>query len=92
MATWDKLDLRLAGWYKIVGDSRDVPWQLGTTGTWDWQGSRKFLGYPMANWNNWDLILSTTRNIPCSPNCLRCHNMSTLTCYGSPGCLCSILP
>ena len=84
MATWDNSDLGLAGWCKVVGDSRDVPWQLGTTGTWDWQGGGRFSGCPMANWNNW--------NIPCSPNCLRCHNMSTLTCYGSPGCLCSILP
>ena len=42
---------------RVVGDSRDVPWQLGTTGTWDWQGSGKFLGCPMANWDNWDLIL-----------------------------------
>ena len=41
MATWDNSDLGLAGWCKVVGClrmSRVVPWQLGTTRTWDWQG------------------------------------------------------
>ena len=38
MATWDNSDLGLAGWHKIVEGSRDVPWQLETTRTWDWQG------------------------------------------------------
>ena len=43
---------------------------------------------PRATWDNWDLILSTTTNIPCSPNGLRC---TTLTFYGSPGHLWSIV-
>ena len=64
MAIWDNWDLGLAGLCKVVGCpgmSRVVSWQLGTTWTWDWQGSGmswNVPGCPMANWDNWNLGLA----------------------------------
>ena len=49
------LDLGLAGWWGVPGMSWVVPWQLGTTRTWDWQdgvSSGRFPGCPGLSHGN----------------------------------------
>ena len=68
MATWDNLDLELAGWCKVMGGSRDVPgcpmatWDNSDLGLVGWckvmGGSQDVPGCPMATWDNSDLGLA----------------------------------